>query len=271
MSPNKGQCGDGMGKFALKCFGVGDGWPCADRNHASFLYRFGKESILIDCGEPISSRYKATGLPYDTIDRIFISHLHADHVAGFLMLMQGFWLERRKKELPVHLPTDGIEPLAEMLKAGMVFDELLQFRLRFVALQAGKPVMTGKVRVTPHRSSHLERLRQVFQKKYPLKFEAFSFLIEAGRLRIGHSADIGRPEDLEPLLQRPLDLLVCELSHFRPEDMFRYLNRRKVKRVVFVHLGRAEWNDLKGTRRLAEKMLGRISVTFARDGEEITL
>jgi len=114
-------------------------------------------------------------------------------------------------------------------------------------------------------------LRQVFQKKYPLKFDAFCFLIEAGRLRIGHSADIGRPEDLEPLLHRPLDLLVCELSHFRPEDMFRYLSRRKIKRVAFVHLGRAEWKDLKATRRLAAKMLGRISVTFARDDEEITL
>jgi len=221
-----------MGKFALKCFGVGDGWPCADRNHASFLYRFGKESILVDCGEPISGSYKASGLPYDEIDRIFISHLHADHVAGFLMLMQGFWLERRKKELPVHLPGDGIKPLGQMLKAGMIFEELLQFRL---------------------------------------KFEAFCFLIEAGRLRIGHSADIGKPDDLEPLLRRPLDLLVCELAHFRPEDMFRFLNRRKIKRVVFVHLGRAEWKDLKETRRLAAKMLGRISFTFARDNEEITL
>jgi len=171
-----------MGKFALKCFGVGDGWPCADRKHASFLYRFDKVSILVDCGEPISGSYKASGLSYDEIDRSFISHLHADHMAGFLMLMQGFWLERRKKDLPVHLPGDGIKPLGQMLKAGMVFEELLQFRLRLAALRAGKPVVTGNVRVTPHRSTHLERLRQVFQKKYPLKFDAFCFLIEAGRL-----------------------------------------------------------------------------------------
>src|SRR5882672_8610337 len=86
-----------MGKLTLRCFGVGDGWPCADRKHASFLYRFDKVSILVDCGEPISSSYKASGLSYDAIDRIFISHLHFDHIAGFFMLMQGFWLERRQK------------------------------------------------------------------------------------------------------------------------------------------------------------------------------
>ena len=35
----------------VKCFGTADGWPNADRNHASFLYRFGTTHILIDCGE----------------------------------------------------------------------------------------------------------------------------------------------------------------------------------------------------------------------------
>ena len=96
-----------MGKCSLTCFGVGDGWPCADRNHSSFLYQFGKTSLLIDCGEGVSGAFKATGLPYDTIDGIFISHLHADHFAGFFMLMQGFWLERRRKKLSVHLPGVG--------------------------------------------------------------------------------------------------------------------------------------------------------------------
>src|SRR5882757_4763574 len=116
-----------MDKFSLKCFGVGDGWPCAERSHSSFLYRFDKTSILIDCGEPISGSYKASGLHYDTIDRIFISHLHSDHIAGFFMLMQGFWLEQRRKDLPVCLPREGSKPIRQLLNAGLVFQELLQF------------------------------------------------------------------------------------------------------------------------------------------------
>ncbi|MDB6124260.1 MAG: Beta-lactamase domain protein [Pedosphaera sp.] len=269
--PGRGLSLNQMGKLALRCFGVGDGWPCADRNHASFLYRFDQVSILVDCGEPVSSSYKASGLPYDAIDRIFISHLHFDHIAGFFMLMQGFWLEQRKKTLPVHLPAAGIKPFGQLLNAAMVFKELLQFRLRFEGLRAGKAVVTRGVRVVPYRSSHLAQLKKAFQKKYPQRFDSFSFLIEAGRVRIGHSADLGRPEDLEPLLKKPLDLLVCELAHFKAEDLFRYLKRRDIKRIVFVHLTRPYWENLQKTRQLAAKMLPGIPCSFPRDNEEITI
>lgn len=260
-----------MGKFSLKCFGVGDGWPCADRNHAAFLYRFDKASFLVDCGEALSSSYKASGLSYDAFDRIFISHLHSDHTAGFFMFIQGLWLERRTKALPVHMPAEGIKPFRQMLEAGLIFPELLQFKMRFEALRVRRPVTTNGVRVTPFRSSHLDQLRAAFQKRHPQKFEAFCFLMEAGRLRVGHSADIGAPEDLAPLLQKPLDLLVCELAHFQPEDLFRYLNGQAIKRIVFIHVARPYWEKLGKMRQLATRMLGGIPYSFARDGEEITL
>ncbi len=260
-----------MGKFVLKCFGVGDGWPCADRKHSSFLYRFDRVSILMDCGEPISASLKANGISGDAIDHIFLSHLHFDHVGGFFMLMQGFWLEQRRKELPVSLPADGIKPFGQLLHAAALFDELLPFKLRFEALRAGKPAMTDAVKVTPYRSSHLDGLRRAFQKKHPQMYEAFCFLIEFGGMRIGHSADLGRPEDLEPLLKQPLDLLVCELAHFKVEDLLRYLRGRDIKRVVFTHLSRPYWENFKQTRRLAAKMLPDIPLLFARDDEDIPL
>ena len=259
------------GRFSLRCFGVGDGWPCADRNHSSFLYRLGKTTLLVDCGEGVSGRFKATGLPYDLIDGVLLSHLHSDHCAGLFMLLQGFWLEQRRKELPVHLPADGIKPISQMLVASHLYPELMPFPLKFAALKATKPTIIGDARVTPFRTSHLDRLRKSYRKKYPGDYDAFSFLIEAAGLRIGHSADIGRPEDLAPLVRQPLDLLVCELAHFRAEDLFRYLDGRNIKRVVFTHVARPYWRDLKNTRLLAAKLLPRLPFAFARDEDEFGL
>ena len=152
-----------------------------------------------------------------------------------------------------------------------LFDELFKFRLQFARLKAGKPVMIRNVRVTPFRTTHLDRLRERFRKKYRGDFSAHCLLLESGGVRIGHSADLGRPEDLEPLLANPLDLLVCELAHFSPATIFRYLRGRAIRQVVFVHLSSPAWENPGQTRRLAVKLLPDIPHRFARDGEVIRI
>jgi ribonuclease BN (tRNA processing enzyme) len=260
-----------MSSFSLKCLGVGDGWPCADRNHSSFLYQFGRTRLLIDCGERVSGTLKALRASPDLVDHILLSHLHSDHFGGFFMLMQGFWLGPRRKDLTVHLPADGIQPLRQMLDAGMIFDEMLQFRLNYRALAAGEPFTPGRVKVTPFPTTHLESLRVAHQRRHPLRFEAFSFLFEAGGRRIGHSADLGAPEDLAPLLEKPLDLLVCELAHFTPKALFAWLRDKPVRRLVFMHVADRHWRNLRPVKALVKRMLPEVSVTFARDAEEIGL
>ena len=79
------------------------------------------------------------------------------------------------------------------------------------------------------------------------------------------------PEDLEPTLDKTVDLLVCELAHFSAEDLLRYLCGRDIRRIAFVHLARKYWENIKATRRLASKMLGGIPFSFPKAGEELTL
>ena len=258
-----------MRNFSLTCLGVGDGWPCADRNHASFLYRFGRTTLLVDCGEPVDRTFRAAGASPDLIDGIVVSHLHADHIGGFFMLMQGFWVEGRRRDLPVYMPGGAIRPLRDMLRTTLIFDELLNFRLHLLPLKIRQPISFRDVQVTAFPTSHLDGLRAKFQKRYHSDFSAHSFLFQAGGRRIGHSADLGRPEDLEPLLQKPLDLLVCEMSHFAAEELLVYLRGRRIRRIVFMHLGRTYWEDLPRTRRMAAKMLPDIPHSFAHDGTVI--
>ena len=256
---------------SLKCFGVGDGRPSGQRLHSSFLYRFPDQAILIDCGEPIGRSYKASGFDYDLVDRILLSHLHFDHVGGLFMLMQGFWLEGRKKLLQVHAPGDGIEPIRKMLQAGCIFEELFPFPIRYEPLEADRPIVSGATRITAYPTTHLAGLQARFQAKYPQRFEAFSFLIESGGLRIGHSADIGAVTDLAPLVEKPLDLLVCELAHINPEELFRYLASREIGRIVFIHLAQEWVDDLVRLEALAGDVLGKERVAWPRDGDEFEI
>ncbi len=260
-----------MNTVQLKCFGVGDGQACGDRNHSAYLYTCGSASVLVDCGEPVSRSFKASGLSYETVDRIFLSHLHSDHFGGLFMLLQGFWLEKRKRDLRVHLPGDGIAPLRQMLTAAYLFEEVLPFRLVFEPLQDRRTVPVGEVRVTPFRNSHLDGARRTFQAKYPGEYAAYSFLLETAHHRLGHSADLESPKDLDPLLAEPLDLLVCELDHFRAEDLFRHLKGRAIKHLVLIHLGRRYWEKVEAVRKLAAEALPGVRISFPRDQAVIAL
>jgi ribonuclease Z len=254
-----------MDDFSLKCFGVGDGTASIDRNHSAYLYRLGATTLLIDCGEPVSRSFKATGLSYETIDRIFLSHLHSDHVGGLFMLLQGFWLEQRRQQLTIHLPGDAIQPIANMLNAAYLFPEVLPFPLHFEPLTAGKAISIADVQVTPYRSTHLDSLKKHFQSRYPGEYAAYCFQIVASKRRIAHSADIGTPEDLDPLLKQPIDLLVCELAHFEPEELFTYLKDKKIGQILFTHLSRWNWQRLSELEEMAAEMLPGTSHTFPRD------
>jgi ribonuclease Z len=255
---------------SLKCFGVGDGWASSDRFHSSYLYRIGESSFLVDAGEPLSRSFKAANLPYDSIDALALSHTHGDHVGGFLMFMQSLWLERRTKDLPIYLPEDAIEPLKQFLRACYIFPELMGFKSIYKPLEARVPFHVRDVKITPFRTTHLDSLRESFQKAYPQAFDAFAFLIQTGRQTIVHSADLGAVTDLEPLLQEPVDLLVCELAHFSPEELFTCLRDKAIAKAAFVHVGRPFWEKLDETKALARKLLpAATEVLFPLDGEEI--
>jgi hypothetical protein len=254
---------------SVKCFGVGDGFPCADRHHAAFLYRLERASILIDCGEPLDSSYRASGLSYDLVDGLVLSHLHPDHAGGFFMLMQAFRLQGRRKDLPIYLPAGAARPLRGMLAAMSIVEKRLPFRTRWHTLESGKPISIAGVWVTPFLTTHMGKPSRRRSTQAPTA--SFCFLLEDGKHRVGHSSDLGRPEDLAPLLTAPLDLLVCELAHFSPTAIFSYLQGRAIGRVVFVHIAGRLWSDLGPTRRLAKRMLSNIPHIFARDLQEIRL
>lgn len=260
-----------MDKLVLKCFGVGDGWPCADRGHSSYLYQLGGASVLIDCGESLSHNVKANGLSPNKIDQIFLSHLHFDHIGGFFMLMQGLWLEQRRKELMVHMPKDGLAPIRQLLNVSCLFDSLLGFPFQMKALKDRRSVVVGNLTVTPLANTHLAGFRKSFQREHPQGYEAFSFLLEADGWRVGHSADIGAAEDLAPMVEEPLDLLVCELAHATPEDLFGYLHDKPIRQLLLTHLPDHLWRNQSAISALARRMMPDIHFSIARDGGEVVV
>ncbi|HKZ45713.1 MAG TPA: ribonuclease Z [archaeon] len=87
--------------------GTVSGIPSKNRNHPAIaLEYFGeeKDTLLFDCGEGTQKQLMIAGISFMKIDKIFISHWHADHFAGLIPLIQTMNLEKRTKELKIFAP-----------------------------------------------------------------------------------------------------------------------------------------------------------------------
>ena len=106
--------------------GTVSGIPTKDRNHSAIIFEYygeEKDTILFDCGEGTQRQLMLAGINFMDIDKIFISHWHADHFAGLIPLIQTMNLEKRKKELKIFAPE------AERFVADII--DLGYFGLRF--------------------------------------------------------------------------------------------------------------------------------------------
>src|SRR3990170_4588972 len=87
--------------------GTVSGIPSKDRNHPGIAIEYygeNKETVLFDCGEGTQKQLMLSGISFMKIDKIFISHWHADHFAGLIPLIQTMNLEKRTKELKIFAP-----------------------------------------------------------------------------------------------------------------------------------------------------------------------
>jgi ribonuclease Z len=84
--------------------GTGCGIPTKTRNHPAIWLQYGENVWLWDCGEGTQRQLLFAGLNFMAIDRIFITHWHADHWAGLIGLFQTMNLEKRKKPIYIYGP-----------------------------------------------------------------------------------------------------------------------------------------------------------------------
>lgn len=98
--------------------GTSSAVPTKDRGLAANLIEYKGERILLDCGEGTQRTLMEKKLGIMKIDKIFISHWHADHFSGLLGLIQTMELEGRKRPLYIYGPPRTEEFTEKILDTG---------------------------------------------------------------------------------------------------------------------------------------------------------
>jgi ribonuclease BN (tRNA processing enzyme) len=84
--------------------GTGTSFPDSNRVQAGILVETEANNVMFDVGS--GTLHRLTQLDFDltTLDAVFLSHFHIDHVSDFLTLCQSLWLSGYHKSLSLYAP-----------------------------------------------------------------------------------------------------------------------------------------------------------------------
>src|SRR5688500_502889 len=79
-------------KIKVTLLGTGTPVPAMNRFGPSILIEAGNHNFLFDAGRGAMQRLSQLKVPWQSIDGVFLTHLHSDHVVGFPDLWLTGWL-----------------------------------------------------------------------------------------------------------------------------------------------------------------------------------
>src|SRR5215472_5951364 len=131
--------------------GSGDAFGSGGRFNTCFLVEAQQGTFLVDCGASSLVAIRKSGFNPNTIETVFISHLHGDHFGGlpFLILDAQFY-SRRTTPLTIVGPSGLRRRLAEAMEAFFPGSSTTKqkFELELHEIDAGETRIFNGIRVT---------------------------------------------------------------------------------------------------------------------------
>jgi ribonuclease Z len=101
-----------LGALEMRVVSCGTGMPIPRKSQAAtcFLVELGNgDKFLFDIGSESAANVGCLNIPYDSLDKLFVSHLHSDHAGDMANLWIGGWVGGRHGPLHVWGPS-GLTP-----------------------------------------------------------------------------------------------------------------------------------------------------------------
>ena len=243
------------------------------------MLRVGDEVLMFDCGRSASTNLARAGVGCEEVDRLFLTHLHFDHIVDVPYLVFAGWVKVRNRRLEIYGPEGTREFVERIIRPP--FEQDISSRLSH-----GKDIQPLDPDVIEVDGNHcfLERedyrISAVFTDHGNIP--TLAYRVDAGDRRVIITGD-GTPDEDFPAFCKGADLLAIECSgtpefletqpwgawHITPADIADIARKAEVKRVMIKHL---VIEDITGDRTSPYQMAEQIrsgyggEVLVAEDG-----
>jgi len=251
-------------------------YPVPGRAQSSNLLTVNNAQYVIDAGDGITRRLARLGNNFRTIDNIFITHPHSDHISGLGALMMVIYDSNRRNPVNIYGPPGTVASVKGLLEFLTVNSEIrisdgthsVQANQLFKGQDASVGVIfqDANAKVTAVENSHFH-----FPPGTPGygKYKSYSYRFDTADRSVVFTGDTG-PSDAVADLAKGADLLFSEVTnpvedykaqlikagrwqqmtpeeqagilrhhveeHLLPEEVGKLATRANVKTVVLTHL-----------------------------------
>ena len=240
--------------FRVTLLGTGSPPPVMNRFGPGVLVQVGGQTLLFDCGRGVTQRLAQVGVRLGAADKLFITHLHSDHIIGIPDLWLTGWLEtpfaQRKGPFQVFGPAGSSNMMGNLEKAyewdirTRIADQKLakeNVAVSVMEIKEGVVYDRDGVKVTAFEVDHGDLIKPAFG--FRIDYGGRSTVLSGDtrfsenliRNAIGtdlliHSVAAVRPQ----LLTSPVFQLILA-HHTKPEEAGVVFTRTKPKLAVFSH------------------------------------
>ena len=214
-----------------------------ERRGSSFLVDIEEQRLLFDCGWGCALGLVERGVPLESIDHIFISHPHVDHLGNLLTILQsifvnGMYFPEHRRSKPLHLHGyPGFKHDYEILRT-MMFPE------------RNEPYAIVLHEYLNDLVVHFDHFSlQAFPAKHSQHFSALHYSIEAQGKKLFYSGDTGNhPQLVDFATSADIAVFECSVSpvtfeekgpnpnHLSPYEVGLIAEQANIKQLVITHL-----------------------------------
>jgi ribonuclease Z len=136
--------------LSLRLLGTSASRPTVERNVSSVAVVREGETLLFDCGEGTQRQMMRYGVAF-SLEDIFFTHFHADHLIGLIGLTRTMALQGRTEPLRLWGPKGATRVLRAAERFGA---DRLTFEVPITELEPGTPVRRSGYAIVPYATDH---------------------------------------------------------------------------------------------------------------------
>lgn len=242
--------------FRVTLLGTGTPPPFMHRFGPGILVQAGNKNLLFDCGRGITQRLFQLKIPLGKIERLFLTHLHSDHVVGIPDLYLSGWLgapwARRKAPFAVTGPAGTVSMMTHMKEAyawdikTRLDDQKLSataIKISATDMTAGVVYDAGGVKVTAFNVNHGKKINPAYG--YRIDYDGRTVVLSGDTKFTDNLVKSAKGADLivhsvaviaAKLLKKSKVMRSILAHHSEPEDTARVFNAVKPKLAVYSHI-----------------------------------